>query len=677
MSLNTAGNSAHENSSNMMELMQVLFRHKVAALVFFAAVLLGGIVYLALIPDAYTSEAKLMVRRGRESVMLDPTAATGEVFPLYKEWENEVNSELEILGSRELAEELVDDIGADRMLAPPKPDNTGMLGLIKPALFKAQWALKQQLRALKARLSESTAMERTQREKAVEIFERNLHMGTRKKSDIIFVTYTALDPELAQDVVNRLIELYLQKRALVHRTPGAYEFFNAQTGNIRDKLQTAEGQIKSLKDKVGIIDLEQNRRALMDRAEQLSILQLKQHAEQAALQARVDKLQKTLKNQAQTGGTAAVHMTQEEYRELQSALRSAEADLAAIEAETREVDRQLSETEAELKRINEYEFELQGLQREKNLLEDKYRQYSENLEQTRINAALEENEISNISMVQTASFPLQPNETRKKLKFIFIVIVAAAGGLGLALLAGSLDRAVYTPGDLARKGGVRELATIPALSNRERRDMEEQMEANRPRALQALSELKILALRLTSGLQTGSRQTAVIGMAGIEGGEGARWVTGMLACTLYQLDPGRRLLWIAPGDGNDGGHPAQAWKITTREEGQFEAALLEEQEWRNADSRHTTLQVEDINRIRSMGSFDVVLVAMPAFTARPDLLRLAAATDRIALVVQAGKTALAGMRKANALLNETASTVMGAILNQYREYVPGSLGEHV
>jgi Mrp family chromosome partitioning ATPase len=68
---------------------------------------------------------------------------------------------------------------------------------------------------------------------------------------------------------------------------------------------------------------------------------------------------------------------------------------------------------------------------------------------------------------------------------------------------------------------------------------------------------------------------------------------------------------------------------------------------------------------------------MPAFTARPDLLRLAAATDRIALVVQAGKTALAGMRKANALLNETASTVMGAILNQYREYVPGSLGEHV
>ena len=51
-------------------------------------------------PEIYRSDAKLMVRIGRESVTLDPTATTGQVIAVGPSRESEINSEMEILKSR-------------------------------------------------------------------------------------------------------------------------------------------------------------------------------------------------------------------------------------------------------------------------------------------------------------------------------------------------------------------------------------------------------------------------------------------------------------------------------------------------------------------------------------------------------------------------------------------------
>ena len=66
--------------------------------------------WLALIvwPKQYVSEAKLMIRVGRESVSLDPSATTSQTLMLQKTQEEEVNSALDLLRSRRIAERTVD-----------------------------------------------------------------------------------------------------------------------------------------------------------------------------------------------------------------------------------------------------------------------------------------------------------------------------------------------------------------------------------------------------------------------------------------------------------------------------------------------------------------------------------------------------------------------------------------
>ncbi len=64
----------------------------------------------------YRSEARLLVRLGRETVSLDPTATIGEIAQINRTYDWEVNSELEILRSREIAERVVDRMGTAAFL---------------------------------------------------------------------------------------------------------------------------------------------------------------------------------------------------------------------------------------------------------------------------------------------------------------------------------------------------------------------------------------------------------------------------------------------------------------------------------------------------------------------------------------------------------------------------------
>ncbi len=107
----------HETS--LRDLYYVLFRHKWKIILFFFAVIIAVTVGTFLCAEIYRSKAMLLVRLGRESVTLDPTAATGQIINISSSRTTEINSELEILKSRELIEKVVDSIGADEFLKRP------------------------------------------------------------------------------------------------------------------------------------------------------------------------------------------------------------------------------------------------------------------------------------------------------------------------------------------------------------------------------------------------------------------------------------------------------------------------------------------------------------------------------------------------------------------------------
>jgi len=102
--------------SSLRDIYYILFRHKKKALIFFFVVVLTVALGTYLTPEFYKSDAQLLVKVGRESVALDPTITTGQIITVSQPREYEINSELEILKSREVAEMAVEAIGTDVIL---------------------------------------------------------------------------------------------------------------------------------------------------------------------------------------------------------------------------------------------------------------------------------------------------------------------------------------------------------------------------------------------------------------------------------------------------------------------------------------------------------------------------------------------------------------------------------
>ena len=94
----------------------VLFRHKWKMVFFFTTAVCLVTAVTICSSAIYRSEAKLLLKIGRESVTLDPTAATGPVMHVTQSRRSEINSEIEILRGRDLIEQVIDSIGCDQLL---------------------------------------------------------------------------------------------------------------------------------------------------------------------------------------------------------------------------------------------------------------------------------------------------------------------------------------------------------------------------------------------------------------------------------------------------------------------------------------------------------------------------------------------------------------------------------
>jgi hypothetical protein len=78
---------------------------------------------------------------------------------------------------------------------------------------------------------------------------------SRRGSNIIFVSYTNPDPQLATIVLDELIRQYFNKHLEVHRSAGAFDFVSQQIDRVKARLGQTEDALTPLKGKLGIISL--------------------------------------------------------------------------------------------------------------------------------------------------------------------------------------------------------------------------------------------------------------------------------------------------------------------------------------------------------------------------------------------------------------------------------------
>lgn len=264
---------------------RVVFRHRrLMALIFFGVILLT-IVVIAVYPRGYTSEAKLFLKVGRESVALDPTATTGQTIMLQKTQVDEVNSALQVLTSQEVLKRVVERVGAAQIVSdtPQAPADADGVPSKKQLLWIQKfneakgWALDHATSMLaKLHLTDPGTLE----DVAIRKLTSRVQAFAPKDSTVFAISYTSGSPQLAHDVVDAVTNEFLAEHLRVNRTDGSQKFFSQQVETLKKDLAAAESALRDRKNEFQISTVDARRNVF---AEQQKDIELQIQATQREL----------------------------------------------------------------------------------------------------------------------------------------------------------------------------------------------------------------------------------------------------------------------------------------------------------------------------------------------------------------------------------------------------------
>jgi uncharacterized protein involved in exopolysaccharide biosynthesis len=143
-----------------------------------------------------------------------------------------LNSEVELLKSRDLLERVVVACGLDSQKESPWDRLAQRLNNAAGGAHAAS----------ESRLAN-----------AVQTLQDRLNIELLKKTTLIRVAYSSRDPQLAARVLQRLAIFYQEKHAAVRQPPGTFSFFDEQAARYRNELATAEMQLTEFDGKQGVV----------------------------------------------------------------------------------------------------------------------------------------------------------------------------------------------------------------------------------------------------------------------------------------------------------------------------------------------------------------------------------------------------------------------------------------
>lgn len=698
----------------------VVFRYKQKLLLFLLCVMIAVIIGTLFLPDVYQSDAKLLVQIGRESINLDETTTEVQPVNILLSREQELNSEVEILISEELAASVVDSLGTDTILDDEMPAGEGVSSPI-------------------------SSPKESKRSRAIKKLMNNLTIEVVETSNIIDLAYKAENPRLAADTLSKLIERYLEKRFKIYRTEGAYDFFDKQKQKLRDELAETENKIKEIKKKARVGALDRQQELLLERKSfmQRDIEATKSgisasEAKIRVLQALIEALPERMIISEVTGGslTAAdemrkavneLQLKQNEIltdftetsifsqdiryqldgakkllseaidaktvqkglnatrQQLELDLSTEKGLLSSLQAKAATLIGQMEQVHAELQAIIDTEDLLNRLQREKELQEVNYKKYAGNLEQSRIDGTLEQAKISNIRVFQEPTIPQKPVSPKPLLNLFLGALVGLLGGLGLVLLTDYFDHTLQTPEDIEGKLQIPVLGAIPF------------MEQGVPTEYSESSELKtqceILLERLMALIKDERDLHRVFSVTSCHNGEGVSTISAYLAAVLADRGDGRVLLVdtnfqdpLASRIFGVDNSPGLADMLVS---GQSQSSIIQPSQVNNLDLLCAGQADESINRhifeskafsdllAYLKNEYSFILFDTPAVWEESHAVILGGLLDSVILVVAAEETRWEVAYRAKDRLTKAGANLLGGILNKRRFYVPKRLYQSI
>lgn len=473
----------------------VLFRRKWIILGFLAlAAAAAGTLLFVVKPPQFYSEAKIFIRYVAESRTPTPEGVEVPVRVLNEADDSIINTEIDILRSLDVAQEVVRVVGAERILAAAGGGND-------PG-------------------------------SAANMVQRNLVVEPISRRSVLPVLFRHPDPALAREILREVINAYLKKHAEMHLPAAEFtDMFVKETVRLQRELGETEQRLAEARKQAGVGSLEDARKSYAaqiatireelikaqgDLAAQRAILAeigattshtatnnaatnpasavpREQLAEYRRLCARLDQLltneqnlllqftEESLYVKAIRGQIAEVQARKQKLEEQYPALvgvgasaaplggppaafdpAAASVQVRALESKIQVLSNHLAEVQAEVTKADEMEATIVDLQRKKELIEADLKRYAAAVEQARIEAALGSGKAPNISIIQSPTVPrkMWSKNFLKKLAMLSGGCVFAGFALAF-LLEFVVDRSVKRPADVEKRLQLPLLMAIP------------------------------------------------------------------------------------------------------------------------------------------------------------------------------------------------------------------------
>ena len=467
----------NHKSDSLRNFVSMFFRRKKLISLVFAVVVAVITMVTFLSSPVFKSSGKILVER---EVGSDKALLFRLNLPVSSEGYDWVKSEIEMMTSYPVVAQVLKELGSDDL-------GKGMA----------------------ATVGENSL----QFEKAVKKVYKRLTVENPRNSNVIDVTYESKDPKLAAATVNRLIEIFMERRAQIFSETDTYKFFEEQIRMADDRLRELESRIYEYKKEAEIISPEKQGEILLtklaDYERSLTTVQTRRIGKEAKLSVIIDQLQ--------TGSDVDIPSTdvsdspsQEKYiaklkgelldmkiqrdqllqrfqptyeevvelgqritatqeiikNEIQQIVGQEKNAIRALQAEEQALKNSIGSINEQIRSFAKKEYEFMQLSRGIDDNQEVYSMLLKQREEARISLAKIERLVK-IRTISPAVVSHEPVKPRKRLNLALGMVLGLMAGLGLAFFVDNNDHTIRSPAELEKYTGLTLLGAVDDVNKKD------------------------------------------------------------------------------------------------------------------------------------------------------------------------------------------------------------------
>lgn len=482
-------------------------------------------------------------------------------------------TQYEQLKSRQLAEQVISELGLDQRLFELKDKQTPFSEIVADAKKTLNELKDQLISFLPENLKGEKLGQPAIQGDNVDAFLKNLYVEPIEKAHLVKVYYESPDPVLSAEIVNKLIDLYVKNSINASSQTDIYAqaFLDRELEKARERLTNSENELVSYARDNKILEVNNSQSTQEQKLNELNsalataerrrieaesqLGQARKHGNVVgvltnpvveSLKRQIVDLEGQYQNQSKVFKPAYPEMQQLAQQiqvvkaklatEVANLKQSLEAEFTASKRLEGQVRSELANYQGELVNLRDRSVEYNALKREvetsRKLYDDLLKRMSE------VNVASGANKATNIRIIDVAKPPADPFRPNKSINLLVGLITGLILATALALLRETLRRSLTSGDELQMVSGLPVLGTIPHMRRMNEQDLA--MVTMRNPHSPAAEAYRIAATNIRFALQAG--KPSVIVLTSVNPSEGKSTSSANLALSHAQM--GAKVLLI-------------------------------------------------------------------------------------------------------------------------------------